>query len=341
MRRDDGPAGGATGGEPPTPALAAAVMPRAVQDTAAADGAVLDTVLSTEGVPALLRAALIVALGLPTVVVGSRLLGRWASERYSPQQGMVARKLVLYPGVAVVAIWVLGQLGFSLAPLLGAAGIVGIALGFASQTSVSNVISGLFLIAEQPFEVGDVIQVGTTMGRVQSVDMLSVKLRTFDNRFVRIPNESLIKSDVTNITRFEIRRLDVPVGVAYREDVERVRAVLLEIADQNPRCLIDPAPMVRFEGFGESSVNLTLAVWTRVEGWIDFKNAIQEEIKARLDAEGIEIPFPHRTLYTGSVTDPFPVRILQDEGGPAGPGADEGGSRPVGGGDPADPSRDD
>ena len=305
--------------------MAESVVPAILfQDTA--DSAVgepgLDTVIATEGMPALLRAAAILVIGLPVVIFLSRTLGGWLTKRYSPQQGMVGRKLAFYAGLAVVLVWFLGELGFSLAPLLGAAGIVGIALGFASQTSVSNIISGFFLMAEQPFRVDDVIQVGGTggtIGRVLSIDMMSVKLRTFDNRFVRIPNESIIKTEVTNITRFPIRRADIPVGVAYKEEVDRVREVLLDVADRNPLCLTEPEPTVRFEAFGASSVDLTLAVWAAKENFLALKNSIQEEVKARFDEEGIEIPFPHQTLYTGAESRPFPVRIVED--GPADGGA--------------------
>jgi small-conductance mechanosensitive channel len=161
---------------------------------------------------ALFRALLLVFVGVPALLAVARWLRAWVGKKYSPQQGMVAAKVLLYPGLLLILISVLHQLQFSLAPLLGAAGIVGIAVGFASQTSVSNVISGFFLIAEKPFEVDDMIQVGDTVGRVLSIDTLSVKLRTFDNRFVRIPNETIVKSQVTTITRFPIRRLDLNVG---------------------------------------------------------------------------------------------------------------------------------
>lgn len=296
----------------PLPILALlAVQPSS--DTVPGAPARLEALFSAEGAPILFRAALILILGVPAVFLASRFLQRWLTKHYTAQHGMIGEKLVFYPGLGILLVSFLGQLGFSLAPILGAAGIVGIALGFASQTSVSNIISGFFLIAEQPFRVGDVIQVGTTIGRVLAVDMMSVKLRTFDNRFVRIPNESLVKTEFTNVTRFPIRRLDIPVGVAYKEDIERVRKLLFDVADRNPRCLIEPEPVVRFEGFGESSVNLVLAAWTRTDGWLDFKIEILDEIKTRLDEEGIEIPFPHRTLYAGQATEPFPVRLVGDQ----------------------------
>ena len=143
---------------------------------------------------------------------------------------------------------------------------------------------------------------------------MSVKLRTLDNKFVRIPSEALVKSTVTNITRFPIRRLDVRVGVAYKESPDRARAVLLDVADKNPMALMEPEPLVIFEGFGDSSLNLHFAVWTVQENWLALKNSIQEEVKAAFDREGIEIPFPHRTLYVGSETGAFPVRLVDDVG---------------------------
>lgn len=259
-----------------------------------------------------LRALTLVALGIPTLMVVSRWARTYVGKNYSPQQGLIAGKLVFYPGIALIFVSVLIELGYSLAPLLGAAGVIGIAIGFASQTSVSNIISGFFLIAERPFGVDDVIQVGGTTGRVLSIDTLSVKLRTFDNRFVRIPNETIVKSEVMTITRFPIRRLELPIGVGYTEDVSRVRSAILEVVTHNPRALMEPAPAVFFEGYGESSLDLRLAVWVTQENYLDLKNTLLEEVKARFDADGIEIPFPHRTLHVTTGAEHLPQATSDD-----------------------------
>ena len=264
----------------------------------------------------LVRTLVILVLGIPIAYVASAWLRRWITRVMSPQAGLVAGRFAFYAAMAIVVITTLNELGFSLAPLLGAAGVLGIALGFASQTSVSNLISGIFLIAERPFVVGDLIEVDGATGFVLSIDSISVKLRTFDNKMVRIPNETMVKSRVTNITRFPIRRVDIMVGVGYNEDPSRVRSVLRDIADSNPLVLMEPEPVVIFQGFGDSSINFQLGVWATRETFLAVKNSIQEDIKARLDAEGIEIPFPHRTLYVGSATGAFPVELVgADEGG--------------------------
>jgi small-conductance mechanosensitive channel len=261
----------------------------------------------------MLRALTLVALGVPALIMASRWTRTRIGRSYSSQQGLIVGKLIFYVGMALLVVSVLRELGYSLAPLLGAAGVVGIALGFASQTSVSNVISGFFLIAERPFAVDDVIQVGETTGRVLSIDTLSVKLRTFDNRFVRIPNETIVKSEVITVTRFPIRRLDLPIGVSYDEDVGEVREILLQAVTHNPMALMVPPPGVFFEGYGESSLDLRLSIWVTQENYLELKNTILEEVKARFDEQGIEIPFPNRTLHLTTGADYLPQRPSNDD----------------------------
>ncbi len=269
--------------------------------------------LTSVNVPSLIRSGLLVFLGIPLVWVVTRWIRRWATKAYSAQRGLIVSKVIFYPAVLLILVSVLNELGFKLAPLMGAAGILGVALGFASQTSVSNIISGFFLIAEEPFQVGDVIQVGDVTGQVLTIDTLSVKIRTFDNRMVRIPNETLVKSQVTTVTRFPIRRMDIQIGVAYKEDAERVREILMDVATANPHVLMEPEPLFINRGFGASSLDLTFAAWAKSDQFLTVRNQLTHDIKVRLDTEGIEIPFPHLSLYTGSVTDPFPVRVVGDQ----------------------------
>ncbi|MEW6486904.1 MAG: mechanosensitive ion channel family protein [Thermodesulfobacteriota bacterium] len=256
------------------------------------------------------HALVILVLGLLVTRLVSRNVGRLVTRYFGLQQGALARRISYYGLVVLVIISVLRELGFELTVLLGAAGVLSVALGFASQTSASNLISGLFLMAEKPFVVGDLITVGGTTGEVLSVDLLSVKLRTFDNLFVRVPNETMVKAEITNLTRFPIRRLDVKVGVAYKENVGRVKEVLLEVAERNPLCLEEPKPLILFLGFGDSSLDFQFSVWAVRQNFVELRNTIHTGIKEAFDTAGIEIPFPHRSLYAGSVTDPFPVRVV-------------------------------
>lgn len=259
-----------------------------------------------------LRALFLLFVGFFVARLLRRVPKRAMGGRAHPHQIVLAQRLVFYVVFGLFAVSALHQLGFNLGVLLGAVGILSVAIGFASQTSASNLISGLFLLGERPFSVGDIIDVGGTLGEVLSVDLLSVKLRTFDNLFVRIPNETLIKSEVKTLTRFPIRRLDMQLGVAYRENIDHVRKVLLEVADRNPLCLDEPKPTFIFLGFGDSALNIQFSVWARRENFLDLRNSMHERVKLAFDDAGIEIPFPHRSLYTGSMTEPLPIRLVTD-----------------------------
>lgn len=257
-----------------------------------------------------LRVIILLFIGIPLLSLLRRWVRGFFTKNYNDHYGQLAGKITFYTGISLILVLVLHNLGFQLAPLLGAAGIVGVALGFASQTSVSNVISGLFLIAEQPFKIGDIITVGDTTGVVFSIDTLSVKLRKFNNQFVRIPNETMIKSEVTNITRFPIRRVDVNVSVAYKEDLNKVREVLFDVARKNPTALASPEPLMIFDKFGNSSIDILFVAWAVREEWLKLKNSLNMEIKNRFDEEGIEIPFPHLSLYAGSASKSLPLDVV-------------------------------
>jgi len=263
-----------------------------------------------ERIQAALIALVVLVAGFLLLKILATLVKRFGRKRLTQQSSMLIRKAIFYVGGTIILVTVLQTLGLKLTALLGAAGIVGIAIGFASQTSVSNLISGLFLISEKPFAVGDVISAGDTTGIILSIDLLSVKIRTFDNRYIRIPNEKLLNSELTNITRFPIRRLDIRLGVAYKEDVKKVRQVLMDVAEKNPYCLDEPEPILIFTDFGSSALEFLFGVWFAKTDYISLKNSIMEEIKERFDREDIEIPFPHTTIYSGSATAPMPVRLV-------------------------------
>ncbi len=250
-----------------------------------------------------------VLIAWPLIHAAARLLERTLKKHVSSQAAMLGYQFVNYGGALLLVLTVLRELGFNISTLIGAAGIAGVAIGFAAQTSLSNLISGFFLIWEKPFGVDDVVKTQNTLGVVVAIDLLSTKIRTFDNTLVRIPNENLIKTEVTTITKYDIRRFDINLGVAYKEDVGKVIRVLKEVADANTFCLDEPEPLVLFLGFGDSSLNFLFGVWFAKADFIALRNSIQQEVHDRFRIEDIEIAFPHLSIYAGSATDPFPVEI--------------------------------
>jgi small-conductance mechanosensitive channel len=259
--------------------------------------------LSPETIKQILWVAVTVVLGYVLVRLLAALTQRYIMRKSTPQRQMIARKAITYLGFFVVLMAVLGELGVKLTALLGAAGIVAVAVGFASQTSVSNIISGLFLISEKPFAIGDVIRIGTTTGIIQSIDLLSIKIRTFDNMFVRIPNERILTSEVTNITRFPIRRMDILLQVSYREDLDAVRRTLAEIAVANPWCLDEPAPVIVVNDFREAGIELLFGLWFSKSDFLDLKNSIMQDILKAFEREGIRFAVPRRSVELAGVPE--------------------------------------
>lgn len=260
-----------------------------------------------------LAAGFLLLLGILLGSLAARTAGRLVESRISRHHQVMMRRLVFYLVFLIFAMAALREAGFSLQVVLGAAGILTVALGFASQTSASNIISGLFLVMEKPFEIGDVIEADATIGEVVAIDLLSVKLRTPDNLYVRIPNETLIKTRVINRSRFPIRRIDLVIGIAYAEDVERVKELLLSLAEANAVCLEEPKPFVLVTGFGASSVDLQFSFWVVKEEFLEGRGTMMIAVKKALDEAGIEIPFPHTSVYAGSHSAPFRIQLVDSE----------------------------
>jgi len=238
------------------------------------------------------RVLLILLIGFPILKIITKVISKLIHNRLSPQAEMLIKRSVFYTGIMILLVSVLNELGFKLSALLGAAGIFGIAIGFASQTSVSNIISGIFLISERPFSIGDTIQVGTTVGEILSVDLLSVKLRTVDNRFVRIPNEDMIKTPIINVSRFDRRRLDLILKVSYKEDLGKVLAILTEIVNSNPLALKDPAMSVALDNLVAPMADISINIWCERANYGSLKHQILMSIVERFDKEGIVLPMP-------------------------------------------------
>lgn len=253
--------------------------------------------------------ALVVVLGYLIIQATAILIRKVFWKNLNQQTKMLISKAIIYGGWIIIVFIVFKQLGIKLTALLGAAGVIGVVVGIASQTSIGNIVSGIFLISEKPFAMGDLIRVGDKLGVVYSIDLLSVKLKTLENLLIRIPNQTIISTEVTNITRFPIRRMDFEIGVAYKENLPKVMELLRKIARENPLCLDEPEPLILFKEFGNSSINMLYGIWFEKTNYVKVKNSIFVTIKETFDAEGIEIPFPHVTLYTGEVTKAFPVHV--------------------------------
>lgn len=220
-----------------------------------------------------------------------RAIKRIPAEKTTPQRSMILKRFIKYAYYIIVVVYVLGLFGVKLSAIWGAAGIAGVAIGFAAQTSVSNLISGLFVLTEGSIHVGDTIIVNGVTGIVDAVNLLSIHIHTFDNQMVRIPNSSVINNSLQNNSYYKIRRITLNVSISYTSDMEKALEALSKAPDLCPTLLKDPAPAVWFDGFGESGINMTIAAWFNTADFIQAKNELYIAMKKVFDEAGIEIPY--------------------------------------------------
>ncbi len=257
----------------------------------------LFTNINTDRLTEILVAVILCLIGFLIARFISNTFIRTIGSRFNAHQRLIWRRGIFYFIFLLFFMTSLKEAGFKLSVFLGAAGILTVALGFASQTSASNLISGIFLIGEGSFEIGDTIQITlirghTIEGEVISIDLLSVKLLTQDNIYVRLPNEQLIRAPVQNLSKFPIRRIPITLAINFHEDIIKVREVLLDVANKYPLVLTDPKPAVTVTAFRESSIELLFAVWCQQQNFLKVRDEMQERIRNGFLENQIEIPVP-------------------------------------------------
>ncbi|WP_038344449.1 mechanosensitive ion channel family protein [Acinetobacter sp. A47] len=266
------------------------------------------TNINFERLSEIIVAIILCFIGFLTARLVSNAFIRTIGSRFNAHQRLLWRRGIFYFIFLLFIMTSLREAGFKLSVFLGAAGILTVALGFASQTSATNLISGLFLIGEGSFEVGDTIQItlirGQTIeGEVISIDLLSVKLLTLDNVYIRLPNEQLIRTPVMNLSKYPIRRIPITLAINFHEDILKVRQVLLDVAAKHPLVMDDPKATVTVTAFRESSIELLFAIWCRQENSLKVRDEMQERIRNGFLDNQIEIPVPKM----GLIDRPLPL----------------------------------
>tara|TARA_Y100000588_G_scaffold390551_1_gene496368 strand:- start:581 stop:1357 length:777 start_codon:yes stop_codon:yes gene_type:complete len=254
-------------------------------------------VLKTVQWTSIIYSILLMGIGFIIAKRLSQLVERSMSHRFSRHQALLARRLIFYVLFFTFLVSALHQIGFKITVLLGAAGVFTVALSFASQTAASNLVSGIFLIFESPFKVGDTITVKNITGVVDSIDLLSTIIISVDNKKIRVPNETIVKSEITNMSSKPIRRIDLILGISYDSNIDEVKQVLMDIADKNPDVLGDPAPNVIINQFADSAIEIKFMAWVASLQYGSVKNQLNHAIKAEVDKGHIQMPFPQLTLH--------------------------------------------
>lgn len=214
---------------------------------------------------------------------------------------------LIYLGVIILGIMLAlsaMELSKTVSSILAGLGIVGLALGFAFQDTAANFMSGIFITFNQPYRIGDIIESKDGYeGVVIDINLRVTKIRTFNGPIVQVPNRLLFQEAFTNFTQYKKRRLQIPCGVSYGEDLERVQQIAIESVQDIPSRLKDEEVTLFWTEFGDSSINFTLNIWVKFDtkelNYVSARNEAIIALKKAFDANDIMIPFPIRTLDFG------------------------------------------
>ena len=244
-----------------------------------------------------------------SVIIVERILQRLLIRRFlsktrlqpSLQYGL--SRIIGYTLIAIGFYVAFQSVGFDLSSLAIVAASLGVGVGFGLQNIINNFVSGIIILAERPISIGDRIEVAGVAGRVTKIQLRSTTVVTNDNITMIVPNADFISNTVTNWSHGDPKvRIRVPVGVAYGSDLKLLQRLLLEAAEEHPKALRNPLPVVLFTEFGDSSLNFELGVWTQemTATPIHFTSQMNFIIEQKLRENDIEIPFPQRDLHVRS-----------------------------------------
>jgi small-conductance mechanosensitive channel len=252
--------------------------------------------------PNILTALLIFVVSIYLARLFSKLLKRVLKRREADPEVTLLLATITRWSIIVAGLITALQRFFDVTAFLAGLGILGFTIGFALQNIMQNFVSGVILLIEQPFDVGDAVELNGYGGTALTISLRTTEMRTFDGLIVMIPNADVLSNTITNYTRADRRRIELPVGVSYGSDPAVARQIVLETIETVPGYLGDPEPMVVFHTFGGSSVDMTAYFWIDSSKTNVFaaKDAALELTKAALEKKGIEIPFPIRTVYMQS-----------------------------------------
>lgn len=250
--------------------------------------------------PKLITALVIFLVGLYLSGLAGRAVKRTLNARDTdPELTLLLQRVAKWTIIILVTITALQRVDFNLTGFVAGLGIIGFTIGFALQDVSKNFVAGILLLLQQPFDIGDAIEVAGYSGTVKNVDIRATEIRTFDGLQVLIPNGDVYVKAIKNFSRAKRRRLELSVGVAYDSDLDIVTdTVSTALSSISGVITDDPAPVVVFKQFGDSSINLTAYFWIDLDqtGYSNAQDQSIKVIKKAFEATGIDMPFPMRTL---------------------------------------------
>ncbi|PXF61796.1 MAG: mechanosensitive ion channel protein MscS [Candidatus Methanogaster sp.] len=257
---------------------------------------ILDTIVYGDTILDLLWIAVRIIITVLIAKVVAINIKRSLKDRMDRDRLEITTKVVYYTIIIIAVLLIVSDLGIDLSGLLVAGGVVGIVIGFASQSIVGNLISGIFLMFERPIKIGDQLRVDDISGFVEDIHIVSTIVRTYNGLYVRIPNEKVFTGIITNYVTNIARRFEYVVGIRYSDDADQAVEIIEDLIDEQPFALKNPSPQVFVDNLGDNSVNLHVRIWAPATEWYTLKMELLWKIKKTLEENGIEIPFPQRVV---------------------------------------------
>jgi small conductance mechanosensitive channel len=249
--------------------------------------------------PNLIAAVILACIFWVVLKLTKRILSTAMQRANVPEEASdIVVRFTGYVVVIIAMLTIASQLGIKITSLIAGLGVAGLAISFAAQDTVANVISGITLLIDRPFKKGDWIAFGDLHASVTAIKLRTTVLTSFDNETIVVPNKGLAQERIRNFTLTPRIRAKVSIGVAYKENIQAAREVILATIKDDKRILETPAPAVIVTGLGDSSVNLQLRFWTQdplMQYSLQWEYT--ERCKCALDDAGIEIPFPHSQIF--------------------------------------------
>lgn len=248
--------------------------------------------------PRLISATLIFIVGWTGIKLIKKLILRIMVKReMEPTLSKFLADILIWTLKILLFVTVISRLGVENSSFVAIIGAAGLAVGLSLQGSLSNFAGGVLIIMFKPFKVGDFIEAQGVSGTVKQIQIFVTQLITVDNQVIFVPNGSLSNGNITNYTYADTRRADLTVGISYGSNIKKAKELAMEVLENHPKVLKDPAPMILVKELADSSINLAVRPWANVDDFWEMRSDVLEQIKLKYDANNIEIPFPQRDVH--------------------------------------------
>jgi small-conductance mechanosensitive channel len=241
-------------------------------------------------------ASIILVIGYFVIKKIAILVEDYVARKIKKDNAELIYRSFYYPMLCILILTVLNILHINITGFLATAGVIGIIIGFAAQNTVSNIISGLFLLADDNFEIGDIVEINGETGIIIDIGFMFTKIKSWDNLYVTLPNKLVADSKMVNISKYSTRRILINFVVDYGADLDKIRTIANKVASDDNEVATDPAPKYTILKLGDNGIECRLEAWVPSKRFWPIERRLTEKLSKELDKNKINLPYPQRTI---------------------------------------------